>query len=123
MKQLLEKLKGIRGAGWLLALGLGAALCLLWSGASPGSPGMTAQETRISATLSAIAGAGKTRVSVYYAQEEGVLSANGKNPVGAVIVASGAGDVGVRLNLLEAARALLGLPADAIAVFPMEETP
>ena len=43
--------------------------------------------------------------------------------MGAVIVAAGAGDVGVRLNLLQAAQALLGLPAGAIAVFPMEAAP
>ena len=36
MKQLLDKMKGIRGLGWLLALGVGAALCLLWPGASSG---------------------------------------------------------------------------------------
>lgn len=123
MKQLLDKMKGIRGLGWLLALGVGAALCLLWPGASSGGAAMSAQEMRISATLSAIAGAGETRVSVYYAGEDGVLSSGGKPPVGAVIVAAGAGDVGVRLNLLQAAQALLGLPAGAIAVFPMEAAP
>lgn len=119
MMQWLEKIRGNKGFLALLALGFLAVLCLSWPAASSNSSSMTAQEQRISATLSAIAGAGATRVSIYYAQEESTFSAS-QTPVGAVIVAAGAGDVGVRLDLVQAAQALLGLPAASIAVFPME---
>lgn len=119
MTQWLEKIRGNKGFLALLALGILAVLCLSWPAASSNSSSMTAQEQRISATLSAIAGAGETRVSIYYAQEDSTFSAS-QTPVGAVIVAAGANDVGVRLDLIQATQALLGLPAASIAVFPME---
>lgn len=112
-----KKLRETKGAMLSLALALCAAACLLLSLFPGGDAGMTAEEARLSRTLSAISGAGKTRISVYYASENGQKGA----PCGAVIVAAGAGDVEVRLNLLRAAQTLLRLPAGAVEVFEAEE--
>lgn len=120
MKALLEKFKGIKGGAWVLALFLCAGALLLLPQAQSSGAAMTAEEQRISATLSQIAGAGETRVSIYYAAESSGISSAARRPAGAVAVAQGAGNVGVRLELLRALQALLGLPGEAVEVFSME---
>ena len=85
-------------------------------GAAGGSG--TGEEKRIAQVLSAISGAGKVEVAVYYSGAEG-LAASGA-PVGAVVVAEGADSMEVRLNLIRAVRTLLGLPEAAVDVFSME---
>lgn len=100
----------------VLTLFLCAAGCLLLSAFPERNGSMTAEETRLSGTLSAIAGAGETRISIYYSVESGRQNV----PCGAVIVSEGAGDVTVRLNLLRAAQTLLRLPAEAVEVFVAE---
>ena len=123
MKNWLEKIKDWKWSVWALALLLcaGAYLLSTLPLASPAAP-MTEEEKRLSATLSRIAGAGEVRLSIYYAQTASAFGGSGqKTPVGAVIVARGAGDVAVRLNLLRAAETLLGLSASQVEVFPMEE--
>ncbi|MBQ7656893.1 MAG: hypothetical protein IJS41_10355 [Clostridia bacterium] len=119
----LNKLKNTKTAPWLLAL-ICCALALLLLPAGNAKPaGMTEEEQRVSATLSQIAGAGEVRVSIYYAQEVSAFGSGNRTPVGAVIVAQGAGDLSVRLNLLRAAETLLGLDANRVDVFLMEEKP
>ena len=110
------------GAG---ALGEICALALLlYPSAGRQGAAMTEEEQRVSATLSRIAGAGEVRRSIYSAQTASAFGGSGqKTPVGAVIVARGAGDVAVRLNLLRAAETLLGLDANRVDVFLMEEKP
>lgn len=116
MNRIWKKLRETKGAALALALFLCAAAFLLLS-VSPGESGdMTDEEARLSRTLSAIAGAGKTRIAVYYAAESGGRSV----PCGAVIVSEGAGDIAVRLDLLRAAQTLLRLPAGAVEVFEAE---
>ena len=105
----------------LLAVLCAAAYLMAALPLTPGAAPMTEEERRFSATLSRIAGAGEIRVSIYYAQAAAAFGSGGRTPVGAVIVAQGAGDVGVRLNLLRAAETLLGLSAAQVEVFPMEE--
>ncbi len=104
---------------FLLAAVLLAGLlcCFLLNGRSAGGSG-TGEEKRIAQVLSAISGAGKVEVAVYYSGAEG-LSASGA-PVGAVVVAEGADSMEVRLNLIRAVRTLLGLPEAAVDVFSME---
>lgn len=123
MKSLLDKLKGWKGSVWVLLLMACAAACLLWPAGGASGPQMTEEEQRISATLSQIAGAGETRVSIYYARAASAFSSDGQSPVGAVIVARGADDVGVRLRLMRAAETLLGLGPNAVEVFSMEGEP
>jgi stage III sporulation protein AG len=123
MKGFLEKIKAMKGGVWVLALAccLLAALFLPTSGSRSAS--MTEEEQRFSATLSRIAGAGDTRVSIYYAQAASAFGAADRKPTGAVIVAKGAGNVKVRLDLLRAAQTLLGLSPQAVEVFEMEDKP
>lgn len=117
----LDKLRAVKGGGWLaviLCCALAALLTPLGTAAHPAA--MTEEEQRLSATLSRIAGAGETRVSIFYAKSASAFSSGGEEIVGAVIVSRGAGDVGVRLNLARAAEALLGLGPGQVEVFPME---
>ena len=123
MKSWLDKLKTAKNWPWLLALLCCAAALLLFPPGGTGKAGMTEEEQRVSATLSRIAGAGDVRVSIYYAQEASAFGNSSRTPVGAVIVAQGAGDIAVRLNLLRAAETLLGLDANRVDVFLMEEKP
>lgn len=124
MKNLLEKLKAIKGGLWIALLAACAASLLLFPGTNkPASAAMTEEEQRVSATLSRIAGAGEVRVSIYYAQEAAAFGSSAKTPVGAVIVAQGANQVAVRLNLIRAAETLLGLSAQEVDVFQMEDAP
>ncbi len=126
MKKWLEKIKNVRAGPWVLLAGLCAAAYLLFTVnplAGNTAASMTEEEQRLSATLSSIAGAGEIRVSIYYAQAASAFGGTGeRTPIGAVIVAQGAGDVGVRLNLLRAAETLLGLSASQVEVFPMEDS-
>ena len=82
--------------------------------------GMTDQEQRVAAVLSAIEGVGQVRVVVYADEVSDSFGKTSAQPRGAVVVAQGADDLAVRLRLTTAARALLQLPANAIEIFPME---
>ena len=123
MKSWLDRLKTMKSAPWMLALICCAAALLLLPGGSAKPAAMTEEEQRVSATLGQIAGAGDVRVSIYYAQEASAFGGGNRTPVGAVIVAQGAGDLSVRLNLLRAAETLLGLDANQVDVFKMEDKP
>ncbi len=84
--------------------------------------GASTEEKRIAQVLSAIAGAGKVDVALFYGQNDtGAFGETSRAPIGAVIVASGADDIEVRLNLIRAARTLLCLPESAVDVFVMED--
>ena len=123
MKEWLLKMRSMKALPWAQVLLCCAAALLLtrFSSAAPAS-GMTQEEARISLTLQAIQGAGETRVSIYYAQEAASFGASAvRQPVGAVVVAQGAGSVRVRLALQRAAETLLGLPPGQVEVFVMEE--
>lgn len=92
--------------GWILAaVLLCVGLCLLL-GAQEGAA--TDAESRISRVLSAIEGAGRVEVAVYY--EESV-------PCGAVVVAQGASDIAVQLRLVSAVSTLLGIDQGRVAIY------
>ena len=122
MKKWLEAVKGIKGGVWLLLIAA-CALALLIPGSSQTKTAMTEEEQRYSATLSRIAGAGEVRISIAFAQTASTFGGTNRQPTGAVIVAKGAGNVAVRLELLRAAEALLGLTAQEVEVFVMEGAP
>lgn len=111
---------GLWLAGAFAALALLAAL-LGEGGGEQGQP--SREERRMAQVLSAIAGAGDVEVALFYSAERQETFASGTSakPTGAVVVAQGAGDVAVRLQLIRAARTLLGLPENAVDVFVMEE--
>ena len=106
-----EKLRGARGLEWLLLLiaACVAALVLTRGGSDAGAQ-PTELEARLERVLSAVEGAGEVRAMV--AEEDGAVT-------GVVIVATGAEDVGVRLSLMQAARALLGVDMERIEVIQM----
>ena len=122
MKGLLQRLTAVRGSQWLWLV-LAAAL-LVWTllpqSSGQSGPGMTDQEQRVAAVLSAIEGVGQVRVVVYADEVSDSFGKTSAQPRGAVVVAQGADDLAVRLRLTAAARALLQLPANAIEIFPME---
>lgn len=123
MKETMEKIRGMKGGIFLLILCLCALLCL----AAPltgekQQTDMTDEEKRISSALSAIAGAGECRIVMHYAGEDSVFGAKSM-PDGAVILSQGAHDIGVRLQLMQAAEALLGLPPERVEIFQMEAEP
>ncbi len=94
----------LRKDGWLLAaLGVCIVACMLI-----GAGSQEGEEARIGRVLSAMDGAGRVEVAVYC--EDSV-------PCGAVVVAQGAGDVGVRIRLTDAVSTLLGLDATRVAVY------
>ncbi len=96
-------------------LALAALLVLLVMGSSEPATSASRQEKRMAEVLSSIAGAGKVEVALFYHGEE-----NG-SPTGALVVAQGADQLAVRLELIRAARTLLGLPEAAVDVFAMGE--
>lgn len=103
----------LRKDGWLLLALVGAVVLCLFLGITDSSPSVqTAEEVRLARVLSSMAGAGQVEVAVFY-QEEAAL------PCGAVIVAQGADDVGVRLELTRAVCTLLGLEASQVDVFKL----
>ena len=122
MKKWLEAARGMKGGVWLLLIAV-CGVALLLPSSSSGKTGMTEEEQRFSATLSRIAGAGEVRLSIAYAQSASSFGSGNRQPTGAVIVAQGAGSVAVRLELLRAAEALLGLTAQEVEVFAMETSP
>jgi len=96
-----------------------AALFLLAAGRSSGRQETASSlERRIEKTLSAVEGAGEVHVVVRSAalQESGAARQEQATAVGAIAVASGAGDPVVRIMLEEALCALLGLPPSAVSV-------
>ncbi len=121
MKKWLESMKG-KKTGPTLLIGLFAlALLLLLLMGEGGEGSHTAQEKRIGEVLGRIAGAGRVEVMIYDRVAENSLMSNSSTAVGAVVVAEGAADLGVRLQLIRAVRTLLGLPETAVEVFEMGE--
>lgn len=74
----------------------------------------TQLESRLESILSQIEGAGKVRVMISFCGDDG-------NSVrGAIVVAEGARDIGVRMELERAAATALGTELAAVNVFAME---
>ena len=110
----LKKWMNNRSLLWALAA-VAAVLVLLLAGeTSPSAENRV--EKRMAEVLGSIAGAGKVEVALFYAAEE---SGQKGSPSGAVVVAQGADDLAVRLELIRAVRTLLGLPEAAVDVFAM----
>ena len=106
-----EKLRGARGLeGLLLLIAACVAALVLTRGGSDAGAQPTELEARLERVLSAVEGAGEVRAMV--SEQNGEIA-------GVVIVAAGAEDVGVRLSLMQAARALLDVELDQIEVIQM----
>jgi hypothetical protein len=88
-----------------------------------------ALEMRLARVLSQMAGAGRVEVVIHYAPAAVTASSSwlsgetaevGGEPLGVVVVAEGAGDLTVRIELAQAVQTLLRLPADAVEIFKMD---
>lgn len=125
MKEWLAKWSKNKKMEWLVALVLVLVVLLALWPPQTGSTQQTAADeltARMEAVLSRIQGAGLVEVVISYAASEGNFSAaSAKVPVGAVIVAQGAGDIRVQMELERAARTLLDVKAGAVQVFRMGE--
>jgi hypothetical protein len=115
-------LKGAKRMEWILLLAVAAALILVMTSRSAPEGGRTTLEARMEAVLSQVQGAGRVRVLV--SEGEGDAQAfsqeNLQSVRGVVIVADGADDIRVALELSAAARALTGVDAERIQVQKME---
>lgn len=102
------------------ALLLAAALLLFWLAVSRQS-GASPLEERLARTLSCMEGAGRVEVTIRTREVKtsgGTLAASAGEevPCGAVVVAQGAQDPLVEMELRQAVCALLGLPASSVSV-------
>lgn len=100
---------------------LAAALLLCWLAAASQRSGALPLETRLARTLSCMEGAGRVEVTIRtreVASSGGVFgtSVSESVPCGAVVVAQGAQDPLVEMELRQAVCALLGLPASSVSV-------
>lgn len=113
-------LSRLRAALTPQALMLLCALFLLAAGMMGAKQsGMSALEKRIAHTLSGVEGAGRVMVTIRERDAEGSGSAfsGGRSiPCGAIVVAQGADDPLVAMELHGALCALLGLPASSVSV-------
>ena len=127
-----EKLRGRGAQAAMLLAVLLVAGSVLW----PQPQAQTAQthasemEGRLGEVLSEMTGAGRVEVVIQYERTEpaqgGWLAsqeqtAEAAPPAAVIVVAEGAGDVGVRLRLARAVQTLLRLDADAVEVFEMRK--
>ena len=100
---------------------LAAALLLCWLAAASQRTGASPLETRLARTLSCMEGAGRVEVTIRtreVASSGGAFGAyvSESVPCGAVVVAQGAQDPLVKMELRQAVCALLGLPASSVSV-------
>lgn len=100
---------------------LAAALLLCWLAAASQRTGASPLEERLARTLSCMEGAGRVEVTIRtreVASSDGALGASVSEsvPCGAVVVAQGAQDPLVKMELRQAVCALLGLPASSVSV-------
>ena len=100
---------------------LAAALLLCWLAAASQRTGASPLETRLARTLSCMEGAGRVEVTIRtreVASSGGAFGASVSEsvPCGAVVVAQGAQDPLVKMELRQAVCALLGLPASSVSV-------
>lgn len=122
IKKQAEKLRALKPAHILLAaLLVCVGACLLLSGAQQDEGAL---EARVQQMLENVSGVGKARVTLHTQKTpQGYGEQARESVVGAVIVAQGAEDIAVRINIISAVQTLLSLPPSAIEVFEMEVAP
>ena len=110
----LARLRGARRIEWMALLAALAAAVLLLTGAHEERTQPASLERRMEAVLSMVEGAGRVRVLVNSPETGGAVS-------GAVVVAEGAADLRVRLELEQAVRTLLGVESERVEILIMRE--
>jgi Flp pilus assembly pilin Flp len=109
--KLAEMLRGARRVELMVILALIAVLILASASYDRADAGATALETRLERALEAVKGAGDVRVMITENGDGGV--------VGVLVVAEGAGDISVRLDIMYAVRTLMGIDADQVEIAQM----
>jgi len=120
VRQALMKLRGVRHIEWaLIAVGLAALLMMAGDSQDGAAVQSTALEQRMAAVLSCVQGAGEVRVLVN--QAEAAFASSGAPVTGVLVVAEGADDVLVSIELQRAVQAVLGVEAERIEILTMKE--
>ena len=120
MCQALEKLRGVRHIEWvLIAVGLAAMMLVMGRSQEGTATEQTALERRMESILSSVEGAGEVRVLVN--QAEAAFASSGAAVTGVLVVAEGADDVRVSIELQRAVQAVLGVEAARIEIMTMRE--
>jgi len=115
MREWLMKLRSAHGIQWAAAAILTGLVALIVS--NMGSNAATDYERRLQRILASIDGAGEVRVMVHeYDTDLGPR-------IGVVVLAEGAGDVRVALEIARAVRALTGAQAADVEVMSMGAGP
>lgn len=121
VREALGRLRGVRYIEWvLLAVAAAAAVLLLSGQETVGGAARTDLEARMESVLSCVAGAGRVRVLVGEGASAPVFG-QADAAAGVVVVAEGAEDLRVALELERAVRALLGVGAGQIEILDMRE--
>ncbi|MDD4839806.1 MAG: hypothetical protein PHE93_03950 [Clostridia bacterium] len=124
----LKKLKKVKNIEFIACVFILAIALLLYSvvsnansnisdttASTTSSESATDIESRLASILSQIDGAGNVSVMVTYCDE--VLGGDSKKISGVIVVASGADDIGVRLELMQAVETALSIDAKLVDVF------
>ena len=121
IRQAMDRLRGARHIEWVLLAAVLAALLLVTADA-PGADvyESTSLERRMENVLSCIEGAGRVRVLVHSADAAAFASQDGQ-AAGVLVVAEGAGNLKVNMELQRAVQALLGVEAEQIEILTMKE--
>lgn len=119
LKDVLSRLRAVLTPQAVMLLA--AALLLCWLAAASQRTGASPLEERLSRTLSCMEGAGRVEVTIRTREvvsSGGAFGASEREsvPFGAVVVAQGAQDPLVEMELRQAVCALLGLPASSVSV-------
>lgn len=134
-KESFRKVKGVEWALLLVVLGLAGSFLLapgngsLFASSGPNENQQSASdalEARVAQTLSCLEGAGKVIVVIHYAKPvkaasnwlEPATTEEGE-PVSAIVLAEGADNIKVRLELSRAVQTLLRLNPEDVEIFKM----
>jgi len=120
VRQALDRLRGARHIGWLALAAALAALTLLATGGEAGFSGATELERRMESVLSCVEGAGRVRVLVSGDEAVPAGSFGQTRSAGVLVVAEGARDLRVKMELQQAVMALLGVDASQIEILGMK---
>lgn len=122
VRQAIERLRGARHIEWVLLAVMLAALVLM-AGSSPeeGEYEATSLERRMENVLSCIEGAGRVRVLVHSTDAVSAFASQDERAAGVLVVAEGADDLKVNMELQRAVQALLGIEAGQIEILTMRE--
>lgn len=122
IRRLAAGLRGARHIEWALMAVALSALMLIFAGRAQmdQQSDATALERRMEAVLSCIEGAGRVRVLVHPADAAAFAYADAGEG-GVLVVAEGAGDLRVSMDIQRAVQALLGIEAGQIEILIMKE--